>query len=107
MSYCFEHEVAHLLVPLLLFGERGYVSWMSANQRRMSLAAAKAEERLIYYIQVAARPENWTWAAGPLPQWVGPQPADPQWVSPAQALQWMRGGGRGAAQFGGHSVGAY
>ena len=50
-AYNFEHELCHVLVPRVLFGERGYVSWMAAQGRRMSLAAAKAEERLIYYVQ--------------------------------------------------------
>jgi hypothetical protein len=50
-AYNFEHELCHVLVPRVLFGERGYVSWMAANGRKMSLAAAKAEERLIYYVQ--------------------------------------------------------
>lgn len=54
LQYCFMHEVGHLLVPHRLFDARGYVSRMSAEERRMNLAAAKAEERLIYYCQVAA-----------------------------------------------------
>jgi hypothetical protein len=53
-AYNFEHELCHVLVPRALFGERGYVSWMAASGRKMSLAAAKAEERLIYYVQQAA-----------------------------------------------------
>lgn len=51
LAYLHEHEVAHLLVPLRLFGETGYVSWMAAHGRKMSLAAARAEERLIYWVQ--------------------------------------------------------
>lgn len=53
-AYNFEHEVTHILAPLVMFGERGYVSWMAAQGRKMSLAAAKAEERLVWMVQAGA-----------------------------------------------------
>lgn len=52
-QYVWEHEVCHVMVPLVIFGERGYVARMSAMQRTMFAAAARAEERLIWYVQAA------------------------------------------------------
>lgn len=55
LRYCHEHELLHSMLPEMLFNERGYVVWMAAHQRTMNVAAAKAEERLIWYVQRALR----------------------------------------------------
>lgn len=72
MAYTFFHELSHALVPELFFDRPSYVVWMAAHHRSASLAAAKAEERLIYYCQTAA---------------VGRIPViDPQWEGVIDAM---------------------
>lgn len=73
MAYCAAHEACHSLVPHHLFDRPGYVVWMAAHQRKANLAAAKGEERLIYYVQRAA---------------VGAVPViDPQWEAVIAVLR--------------------
>lgn len=63
MDYVWEHELCHTLVPQVLFGTHGYVATMSAQGRRMSLAAARAEERLVWYAQrIASYAYDMTWS---------------------------------------------
>lgn len=66
MEYCWEHELLHSIMPEVLFDRPGYVVWMQAHQKPCNLAGAKAEERLIYYIQ--------KWLIATLDE-----PFDPQW----------------------------
>jgi hypothetical protein len=54
MRYCLAHEVTHALVPEVMFDRESYVVGMAARGRKCSIAAAKAEERLCWYVQRAA-----------------------------------------------------
>lgn len=51
MDYCFEHEFFHIFIPLNFFIEESYVATRTARRIKMSISAAKAEERLVYYFQ--------------------------------------------------------
>ena len=54
MRYCLAHEVTHSLVAEVMFDRPSYVVHMASQNRKCSIAAAKAEERLCWYVQRAA-----------------------------------------------------
>jgi hypothetical protein len=54
MRYCLAHEVCHAAVPEMLFDRPSYVVSMAAQNRKQNLAAAMAEERLVWLLQRAA-----------------------------------------------------
>lgn len=54
LDYVFEHEILHSLMPLRFFGRIGYTVRMAAHERKVDIAGASAEERLIYQIQRCA-----------------------------------------------------
>lgn len=67
MAYTWEHELLHSMMPEMLFDRPGYTVWMAAHRKSANLAAAMAEERLIYLIQRFIADPSFPC---PDPQWV-------------------------------------
>lgn len=78
MAYTWEHELIHSMMPEMLFDRPGYTVWMAAHQKSANLAAAMAEERLIYLIQRFIADPSF-----PCP--------DPQWVPIRDRIVALRG----------------